>query len=119
MKNLGIGDKKMKKYLISLVKKAVELLVDGKFEELTIKTNSEIEPGQIEASLLEYHGSITLPPDEAYEDVYILKISSRDAYSVEFDLWYDNEVSDLRIYLDVEPPYRGEYNFRIVNIRVP
>lgn len=46
---------------------------------------------------MEYGGTITLPPDDVYESLEIIKVKNLPEYAIDFDLWINGEHSDLTL----------------------
>ena len=123
------------KKVAELVKCAVEKLVKNNIDTLPLEDNTVIE--DLREELDYYPGFMTLPPEKAYyqlDDVlYIYKqtvphfrlgkngfkeVFPKLLYMVDFDLYYDNERSDLTLQGNVYEDKNGEWFFRVSNIHV-
>jgi hypothetical protein len=86
----------VKNEIKSILKETVLDLVNRDFDNLQGKLKGELTIDDIKEEL-SYWGSITIPPDIAYEDVNFYKYDDGSGYALEFDLWIDNQQSDLTI----------------------
>src|SRR5690554_6154383 len=90
--------------VVSLVKKLVESLVANDIDGLVRRgENGRLSKEEIVNTLQDYPGEISLPPDEAYSNAveYAIYDKKLEARKVEFDLWFDGDVSDLTLSVDV------------------
>lgn len=104
-----------------LIKNLVELLVNSKFAEIVTRNeNGRLSEDEIKVAINDYPGSITLPPDSAYDTVCVYDVydESTEARKVEFDLWYDEEISDLTLSADIHKSESGEFVITIDDIHV-
>ncbi|MPY26900.1 hypothetical protein [Shewanella sp. YLB-07] len=104
-----------------LLENLVMLLVNSKFAEIVARNeNGRLSQAEIEEVLNDYPGSITLPPDTAYDTacVYDVYDEHTEARKVEFDLWYGDEVSDLTLSADIHKNDRGGFVISIDDIHV-
>lgn len=105
----------------NLLKSLVALLVNSKFSEIVDQNeNGRLSLTDIETALKDYPGTITLPPESAYDAacVYDMYDEKTEARQIEFDLWYDDEVSDLTLSVDVRKNDSGEFVISIDDIHV-
>ncbi len=88
------------KNVIHALKILVYDLVAGDFEELR-KTGrmGRLSEEEVKTALLDYGGSLSLPPDSAYESAgfRMRKLQNYPEYSIAFELWIDGEQSDLSL----------------------
>lgn len=63
--------------------------------------NKRLTAVEIEEAITEYDGTVTLPPEEAYEDIYVYPHDSSDGVSAGMYVWIDNEESDLTLSCDI------------------
>ena len=107
--------------LQNAVKKLVSLLVSGEIQEITRRgMNGRLTANEIATAISEYPGVLSNPPDEAYDeiqlyDVYDEVTGSRKA---EFELWYDDDVSDLTLSMDIRGDQDNTYRVSIDDIHV-
>lgn len=104
-----------------LLKNLVLLIVGAKFSEIVAREeNGRLSARDIEEAIKDYPGAISVPPESAYDDAYIYDVYDADteARKIEFDLWYDNESSDLTISVDVHKNRNGEFVISIDDIHV-
>ncbi|GGB43038.1 DUF7668 domain-containing protein [Fictibacillus barbaricus] len=86
----------IKKQLLELLKKTVVELVKSDFESIKAKLGNDIQLEDIKEEL-SYWDSLTIPPEYAYEKVEFYEYEDGSGLGLEFDLWIDNEVSDLTL----------------------
>ena len=101
-----------------LVRKLVEDVVEGNFQNLV--NDGRFRVGKIEdfvAVLNEYPGALTMPPDEAYEDLDMVE-SVRGDVLVDFYLWYDGKKSDLTLQAVIETSNEGQKSIYIEDCHV-
>ncbi|MGC5327302.1 DUF7668 domain-containing protein [Brevibacillus sp. SYSU BS000544] len=67
-----------------------------------------------------YSGKVTLPPNNAFSNIRFYKYDDNSGYSIEFNLWFDNRVSDLTLSCNVEVDFGSEQikKFEIEEIEV-
>lgn len=90
----------IKNNIKSLLRETVKDFVQGDF----IKIQPRLQNWLLISDLREelgYCGSLTIPPDAAYENVYIIKFDDGSGYALEFELWIDNQESDLTLSCEV------------------
>lgn len=105
----------------NLLKSLVALLASSRFAEIVARNeNGRLSQAEIETAIKDYPGAITLPPESAYEStcVYDVYDERAEARKIEFDLWYDDEVSDLTLSADVRKNESGELVISIDDIHV-
>ncbi|ABC29088.1 hypothetical protein HCH_02262 [Hahella chejuensis KCTC 2396] len=110
-------DDKIKGLLESLVM----LLVNSKFSEIVARNeNGRLSQSEIEAALSDYPGVISLPPESTYSSAYIYDIYDdvTEARRIEFDLWYDGEVSDLTLSAEIKKNSSGKLVITIDDIHI-
>jgi hypothetical protein len=104
-----------------LLQNLVYLLVNSKFAEIEARQeNGRLSAGDIKKTLEDYPGAISFPPDSAYDSAYIYDVydQTTEARKIEFDLWYDNTVSDLTLSADVHKDATGKFKISIDDIHV-
>ncbi|EBN5355226.1 hypothetical protein H9J87_000891 [Escherichia coli] len=102
-----------------LVKKMVEKLVNGDFDSLVLRgENGRLSVEEIKTAITDFSGLITLPPIQAYDsiEVYDVYDASCGARKVDFDLWFDNEKSDLTVSMEVRMDGLGKLGLIIEDI---
>lgn len=121
--------------IIELVKGIVEELVENNVESLPLEDDTETM--DLIEELDYYPGVMTLPPEEAYyqldDIIYIYKQTvphfrlgknnfkkafPKLLYMVDFDLYYDNERSDLTLQCNIYEDKHGKWFIRVSNIHV-
>ncbi|MTH53975.1 hypothetical protein GKZ89_11210 [Bacillus mangrovi] len=80
----------------TLLRETVIDFVQGNFNKIETKLQNGLSISDIKEEL-SYWGSLTAPPDEAYENVHFYKYNDGSGYALEFELWIDNERSDLTL----------------------
>lgn len=70
-----------------------DLIKDGRIVRLT--------EDEIKNVITSYRGQLTLPPEDAYDLVEIYQVNNSNQYAVDFDLWIDNQRSDLTLSITV------------------
>ncbi|EGR4190768.1 hypothetical protein DDO01_10895 [Vibrio cholerae] len=104
-----------------LVKKMVEKLVNGDFDSLVLRgENGRLSVEDIKTAITDFPGVITLPPIQAYDsiEVYDVYDASCGARKVDFDLWFDNEKSDLTVSMEVRMDGIGKLGLIIEDIHI-
>ncbi|WP_407545271.1 hypothetical protein [Priestia sp. HNGD-A6] len=121
--------------IIELVKGVVGELVQNNIASLPLEDNTETM--DLREELDYYPGVMTLPPEEAYyqldDVIYIYKQTvphfrlgknnlkkrfPKLLYMVDFDLYYDNERSDLTLQCNIYEDKDGEWVIKIRSIHV-
>ena len=82
--------------------------------------NKRLSASEIEGAIKDYPGAITIPPESAYDSAYVYDVydNNTQAQKIEFDLWYDDEASDLTLSVDVHKDEKGEFVIMIDDIHV-
>jgi len=102
--------------IVSVLKRLVERLVANDIDGLVRQgENGRLSMEEIVNTLQDYPGKISLPPDEAYSNAveYAIYDKKLEARKVEFDLWFDGDVSDLTLSADVR---RGDFGNLVISI---
>lgn len=102
-----------------LVKGLVKKLINKEYE-LIYQTgmSGEYTSQEIEGLINEYGGTLTEPPLEDYEEMDIYEIDEEPEYVIEYDLWVDNEKSDLTLTATIRYEEDKETQITIDNIHV-
>lgn len=89
--------------IIDRLQKLVFLLVRGDYQEIEASGSmGRLNQEQIKTAISEYgEGQLTLPPDVAFQQCRMFKLEHHPEYTVAFDLWIDDEPSDLTLTCDV------------------
>jgi hypothetical protein len=109
-------------YIKEATQTVVELLVAGKYTELASLTgNVRLNASEIEEAITSFPKKITQPAEEAWSKIDIVKVKNSvvPTYSVRFDLWAENQLSDLSLemtLIEVNPKQR--LRIEIDNIHV-
>ncbi|MFD4704136.1 hypothetical protein ACFWM3_04625 [Gottfriedia sp. NPDC058432] len=86
----------LKEKLSLLLKETVFDLVNKDFVKISSKLIKELAIEDIKEEL-NYWGTLTIPPDLAYKNINYIEYNYGEGYAMEFDLWIDNEESDLTL----------------------
>ena len=107
-----------KKKIIFLLKTLVESLVNKEYSTIEKRGESgEYNAEELKDLVEEYGGIITTPPEEDYNNINIIKIESEPEYAIEYELWVDNEKSDLTLSANIRFN-ESERKITIENIHV-
>jgi hypothetical protein len=89
--------------IIPAIKLVISLLVNGKYQELeTLSQGVHLKAEYIAAGVTEYGCTLVAPPEEAFSNLNIIKVSKSQlpTYSVRFAVYTKEEgISDLSIEL--------------------
>jgi len=104
----------------NLLKNLILDLSQKKYEDIvTSRRNGDLDCSTIEKLINNYPGNITLPPEEAFNEIDFIEYENRPGEGeIDFDLWYDNKRSDLTINAEVYVDNKGRKNIRIYDILV-
>jgi hypothetical protein len=111
--------------LRNTIKKLVGMLVVGDYEGLeTLSGGVRLRSEEIEAGVVEYPATLVFPPDEAYEDIYVVEIdnASPPEYATHFRLFTNEEGrSDLELQATLvdDTPNSDEMRVIIDDLLVP
>ena len=73
-------------------------LVNGDYKKVILDGRNGGMPESVMIQIFkEYQGTITFPPNDAFSKLDICKITDSNRYSIVFDLWVDNQPSDLSL----------------------
>jgi hypothetical protein len=101
-----------------IIKKCVELMVNGDFIELErANMNGRLSVEDIRFELSDYPGKLSIPPNESYKEMDIYKVHTGGWRNVNFKLWYDNQESDLTLSVRVKQT-SGDPELQIQDIHV-
>ena len=105
----------------SLVKEAtqklVRLLVDKRYSLIyDLDKGKRLTEDEIITAIADYKGELTYPPEKAFDDLYLYAEEDNEV-RVEFDLWYDNQKSDLTLSF-IASVNEGELFFSLQDIHV-
>lgn len=108
-------------YEIEKVIRQIEVeLVNKNFDQVvSLATESKLSARDIEDSLSEYGGRVTIAPDYVFHSLEIIPLSGSDPKSwvVDFDLWIDGKRSDLTLSMEVSVTREGA-TYSINNLHV-
>ncbi len=83
-------------------------LVNGNYQKLVDESQEERQtPEWLEEAVRQYPGKLTQPPMEAFATVWVIDIDDTNESMAHFDLWADNEPSDLTVKVVVYKPYES------------
>jgi len=98
----------MNKHLSALMAQVVADLVEGNYQKLVEEGQEDrLKPEWLEEAVRQYPGKLTPPPKEAFAAINVYEIDSTNQVLAEFDLWVDNEPSDLTVKVLVNKPYES------------
>lgn len=104
------------------LKHVILLLADKNYEALdNLSKGVRLTANDIELAASDYSGTITMPPDSAFEDLDVIEIDNSNpiAWSVRFDLWTkEGGVSDLSLELTLISSNYELLNVEIDNLHV-
>ncbi|WP_045523335.1 DUF7668 domain-containing protein [Neobacillus niacini] len=86
----------IKNNIMSLLRETVLDFVQGYFNKIQAKLKDGLTISDLREEL-SYWGSLTIPPDTAYENVYFYKYDDGSGYALEFELWVGNQRSDITL----------------------
>ncbi|MGB2991947.1 MAG: hypothetical protein WBB47_04880 [Paenisporosarcina sp.] len=108
----------IKSKIKSLLRETVIDFVQGDFNKIQAKLQKGLSISDLKEEL-SYWDSLTIPPDAAYENVDFYKYDDGSGYALEFELWIDNQRSDLTLSCEA---LIDEYNniraFTVENLHV-
>lgn len=113
----------MNKKMVEQLKQLVIDLVDANYDQIVLcGKNGRLTREEIENEITMYPGQITAPHENAYHDLDLYEIKNSDGsireWSVDFDLWFDGERSDLTLQASLVKTNEGEYIIGIDDIHV-
>lgn len=107
--------------LKATVKRIVELLVAGDYQQVANITNQQrLDSRSIDEAITTYGCVLVSPPDQTYDELDIIAVtsSSRPCWSVRMNLWTAEEGrSDLTVELTVTE-VNGQYAVELDDIHV-
>ncbi|MFF2879282.1 hypothetical protein ACFVR2_23610 [Gottfriedia sp. NPDC057991] len=108
----------LKEKLKLLLKETVFDLVNKDFVKISSKLIEELTIEDIKEEL-NYWGTLTIPPDLAYENINYIEYNYGEGYAMEFELWIDNKESDLTLSCEaiIDQSDNG-LSFSITNLHV-
>lgn len=90
------------KIIIDLLIELVSDIVNKNFKKIEEESrNGCISISDLEKTLLNYGGVLTQPPQSDFVNVNIIQTIEPSEHFIEYELWFDNEKSDLTISCDV------------------
>ncbi|MFC4766475.1 DUF7668 domain-containing protein [Effusibacillus consociatus] len=103
------------------LKQLVIELINGNFSKLVSTGQAgRLTEEEIRTALYECNGELTPPPEEAYDtiEIYSVENGTNPAWAVDFDLWINNERSDLTLSCTVIQDDKGEFQISIDDLHV-
>ncbi|WP_187632102.1 DUF7668 domain-containing protein [Hymenobacter lutimineralis] len=98
----------MNQHLSALMTQVVIDLVNGNYQKLVDESQEERQkPEWLEEAVRQYPGKLTQPPAEAFDGMDVYEIDGTHQVLAEFDLWVNNEPSDLTVKVLVYQPYEN------------
>ncbi|MFC4801794.1 hypothetical protein ACFPA1_20895 [Neobacillus sp. GCM10023253] len=86
----------IKNKIKSLLRETVIDFVQGDFNKIKAKLHNGLSISDLKEEL-SYCGLLTIPPDTAYENIHFYKYDDGSGYALEFELWINNQRSDLTL----------------------
>lgn len=113
------GCEGMKNKMKSLLKETVSELVRGDFNKIQERLQEDLTIDDLKDEMA-YWGSLTIPPDTAYEKgINFIKYKDGSGYALEFELWVDYKQSDLTLSCSgLFNEDKEVYSFTIENLHV-
>ena len=111
----------IKNEISKIVSQLIFDLVSGDYEKLEYDGRiGRLSKDEVSEAISSYPGKITMPPPKAFDDfdIYEVKNSSNEKWTLDFDLWYDNERSDLTLGATIERTEAGKLIISIDDIHV-
>lgn len=107
-----------KEQLKLLLKEIVIDLVNENDERIQKHLIEELKVDDLKEEL-SYWGLLTIPPDTAFEKINFIEYEDGSGYAMEFELWIDNQESDLTLSCEAMVDYIGNvHSFLIHNLHV-
>jgi hypothetical protein len=105
------------------VKEIVELLVNQEYIKLQNTDKiGVLTANEVEQAILDYGEKLTIPPDDAFNEMDIFKLDNPqkfvEEYSIDFELWTNKSRSDLTLSCDATVDEQGNVNVTLYSIRV-
>ena len=104
------------------IRRIVTLLVDEDYLDLEkLSHGRRLTAGEMDQAIQDYGEKLVLPPDEAFEDLDVIKVeaSQPPEWSVVVYLWTEREgKSDLSLELTLTEIGNGEFKVEIDNLHV-
>ncbi|PLK45787.1 hypothetical protein [Emticicia sp. TH156] len=98
-----------------ILKKVVEYLTDGNYNLVYENDkNKRLSIAEIETAIKEYNGTISFPPNNAFDNFYDYNDESSNENFIEFNLWFDNSESDLTLSITIYET--GEYSIEDIHV---
>ncbi len=76
--------------------------------------NKRLSIVEIQTALNEYKGNITFPPNKAFDFFYDYNDEISDENFIEFNLWFDNQASDLTLSMTIYKA--GNYSIEDIHV---
>ena len=106
------------KLIQTTVEKIVRMLVNAEYEDLyKFDKYKDCTPNEIEVAINDW-GNMTLPPTEAFERIDVYETDDANHVRIDFDLWFDNNISDLTLKCSIYKSTDFEESFAIEGIRM-
>ncbi len=101
-----------------VTERVLRMLVERDYDSLYRNDVDKIlTPYNVEDGLKEYKLNLTMPPEHAYNNLYIYETEDDQMWCVDFDLWSHSEQTDYKLKLAVYD--RGEYcDYSVLDIRM-
>ena len=106
-----------KETVLNAVKDIVLNLIWKNYREVVEKDTMKLIPAkELQIAIEEYPGSITMPPDNAFDKMDIYVINDK-TIAVDMDLWYDDKQSDLTLSCKIMEN-GGKIGYSIENVHI-
>lgn len=104
-----------KEEIIKILKKVVKDLTTESYNLVYYNDkNKRLSIPEIQTAIEEYKGKITFPPDNAFDFFYNYNNEVSVENFVEFNLWFNNEESDLTLSITIYKS--GEYSIEDIHV---
>lgn len=95
-----------------IIKEIINNLINKKYNYIIEKSiEKRCNADDIKAEIDDYPGSLTLPPNEAFDNFEFYEIENKNEQIVDFFLWFDDEQSDLMIQVLIYTDKINKYSF--------
>lgn len=87
-----------KKIILRKLRELITLLANGEYDLIvSVGANGRLTQEEIIFSIEGYGGKLSFPDEDDFESANIIQVGSSSEYVVEYELWFDNQKSDLTL----------------------
>ena len=84
--------------ILRKLRELVTLLVNGEYDLIVSRgENGRLTQEEIIFAIEDYRGKLSFPTEDDFESANIIQVGSSSEYVVEYELWFDNQKSDLTL----------------------